>query len=211
MTFATPLMLLLLLPLGLAAWRLLRRGRRSGIRFSATSRLPAKTAGWRAKLASLTPFILLAGLALLIVAAARPRTPLAHDKKSIDAIAIAMTVDVSGSMDALDLAPSGTDFRNPSKKLEEWTRLSVVKRLFAEFVEKRPDDLIGLVSFGTYATTVAPLTMDHEMLLHALKGVEIPSTVFDAQGNAIGGEDEANTASTRRAMQSAEKTRRTRR
>ena len=173
MTFATPLMLLLLLPLGLAAWRLLRRGRRSGIRFSATSRLPAKTAGWRAKLASLTPFILLAGLALLIVAAARPRTPLAHDKKSIDAIAIAMTVDVSGSMDALDLAPSGTDFRNPSKKLEEWTRLSVVKRLFAEFV---------------------PLTMDHEMLLHALKGVEIPSTVFDAQGNAIGGEDEANTA-----------------
>ena len=187
-------MLLLLLPLGLAAWRLLRRGRRSGIRFSATSRLPAKTAGWRAKLASLTPFVLLAGLCLLIVAAARPRTPLAHDKKSIDAIAIAMTVDVSGSMDALDLAPSGTDFRNPSKKLEEWTRLSVVKRLFAEFVEKRPDDLIGLVSFGTYATTVAPLTMDHEMLLHALKGVEIPSTVFDAQGNAIGGEDEANTA-----------------
>ena len=177
-------MLLLLLPLGLAAWRLLRRGRRSGIRFSATSRLPAKTAGWRAKLASLTPFILLAGLALLIVAAARPRTPLAHDKKSIDAIAIAMTVDVSGSMDALDLAPSGTDFRNPSKKLEEWTRLSVVKRLFAEFVEKRPDDLIGLVSFGTYATTVAPLTMDHEMLLHALKGVEIPSTVFDAQGKS---------------------------
>ena len=194
MTFATPWMLLLLLPLGIAAWRLLRRGRRSGIRFSATSRLPAKTVGWRAKLASLTPFILLAGLALLIVAAARPRTPLAHDKKSIDAIAIAMTVDVSGSMDALDLAPSGTDFRNPSKKLEEWTRLSVVKRLFAEFVEKRPDDLIGLVSFGTYATTVAPLTMDHEMLLHALKGVEIPSTVFDAQGNAIGGEDEANTA-----------------
>ena len=133
MTFATPWMLLLLLPLGIAAWRLLRRGRRSGIRFSATSRLPAQTAGWRAKLASLTPFILLAGLALLIVAAARPRTPLAHDKKSIDAIAIAMTVDVSGSMDALDLAPSGTDFRNPSKKLEEWTRLSVVKRLFAEF------------------------------------------------------------------------------
>ena len=187
-------MLLLLLPLGLAAWRLLRRGRRSGIRFSATSRLPAKTAGWRAKLASLTPFILLAGLALLVVAASRPRTPLAHDKKSIDAIAIAMTVDVSGSMDALDLAPAGTDFGNPSKKLEEWTRLSVVKRLFAEFVEKRPDDLIGLVSFGTYATTVAPLTMDHDMLLHALKGVEIPQTVFDAQGNAIGGEDEANTA-----------------
>ncbi len=187
-------MLVLFAPLAVAAWRLLRRGRRSGIRFSATARLPAKTSGWRAKLAAFTPFVLLAGLAALIVAAARPRTPLAHEKKSIDAIAIAMTVDVSGSMDALDLAPEGTDFNNPSKKLEEWTRLSVVKRLFAEFVEKRPDDLIGLVSFGTYASTVAPLTMDHDMLLHALKGVEIPSTVFDAQGNPIGGQDEANTA-----------------
>lgn len=187
-------MLLLFAPLTIAAWRLLRRGRRSGIRFSATMRLPEKTAGWRARLAGLTPFILLVGLSALVVAVARPRTPLAHEKKSIDAIAIAMTVDVSGSMDALDLAPEGTDFRNPSKKLEEWTRLSVVKRLFAEFVEKRPDDLIGLVSFGTYASTVAPLTMDHDMLLHALKGVEIPSTVFDVQGNPIGGQDEANTA-----------------
>lgn len=187
-------MLLFLLPLGFAAWRMLRRGRRSGIRFSATSRLPAKTVGWRAKLASQTPFIIIAAVLILIVAAGRVRTPLGSDKKSTDAIAIVMTVDVSGSMDALDLAPSGTDFRNPSKKLEEWTRLSVVKRLFAEFVEKRPDDLIGLVSFGTYATTVAPLTMDHEMLLHVLKSVEIPSTVFDEQGNAIGGQDEANTA-----------------
>ena len=194
MTFANAWLLLLFAPLAVAAWRLLRRGWRSGIRFSATMRLPAKTAGWRARLAALTPYILLAGLSALVVAGARPRTPLAHDKKSIDAIAIAMTVDVSGSMDALDLAPEGTDFRNPSKKLEEWTRLSVVKRLFAEFVEKRPDDLIGLVSFGSYASTVAPLTMDHKMLLHALKGVHIPTTAFDAQGNAIGGEDEANTA-----------------
>ncbi len=194
MTFANTWMLLLFVPLLFAAWRLLRRARRSGIRFSATMRLPSKTASWRARLAAVAPLVLLAGLAMLVVASARPRTPLAHEKKSIDAIAIAMTVDVSGSMDALDLAPEGTDMRSPSKKLEEWTRLSVVKRLFAEFVDKRPDDLIGLVSFGTYASTVAPLTMDHDMLLHALGGVQIPSTVFDAQGNAIGGEDEANTA-----------------
>ena len=194
MSFATPWALALFAPLAFAAWRLLRRGRRSGIRFSATARLPAKTAGWRAHLAAFAPLLLLAGLSALVVAAARPRTPLAHEKKSIDAIAIAMTMDVSGSMDALDLAPLGTDFQRPSKKLEEWTRLAVVKRLFAEFVEKRPDDLIGLVSFGTYASTVSPLTMDHEMLLHALKGVEIPGTVFDAQGNVIGGEEEANTA-----------------
>jgi len=187
MTFATPLTLLLLLPLGFAAWRLLRRGRRSGIRFSAMSRIPSRAAGWRAKAAALSPFLLLAGLAALVLAAARPRTPLAHEKRSVDAIAIAMAVDVSGSMEALDLTPPGEKFS------KDTTRLAVVKKLFAEFVEKRPDDLIGLVTFGGYAATRSPLTADHEALLNVLKGVEIPSVSLDAQGRPIA-RDEQMTA-----------------
>ena len=187
MSFANPLMLLLLAPVAFAAWRMLRRGRRTGIRFSAVGRLPARAAGWRARVAALTPYILLAGLALLSVAAARPRTSLAHEKKSIDAIAIAMTVDVSGSMDALDLTPKGERFSR------ETTRLAVVKKLFAEFVAKRPDDLIGLVTFGGYASTRSPLTADHEALLNVLKGVEIPGIAVDAQGQAIA-RDEQMTA-----------------
>ena len=187
MSFANPLMLLFFVPLGFAAWRLLRRARRSGIRFSAVGRLPAKAAGWRAKVAALSPFVLLAGLGLLVVAAARPRTSLAHEKKSVDAIAIAMTVDVSGSMDALDLTPKGVKFSR------ETTRLAVVKKLFAEFVEKRPDDLIGLVTFGGYASTRSPLTADHAALLNVRKGVEIPSIAVDAQGQAIA-RDEQMTA-----------------
>ena len=187
MNFANPLMLLLLLPVAFAAWRLLRRGRRSGIRFSAVGRLPAKAAGWRARVAALTPFVLLAGLAFLTVAAARPRTSLAHEKKSVDAIAIAMTVDVSGSMDALDLTPRGERFSR------ETTRLAVVKKLFAQFVEKRPDDLIGLITFGGYAATRSPLTADHEALLNVLKGVEIPSVAVDDMGRPIS-RDEQMTA-----------------
>lgn len=187
MSFANPLMLLFFVPVAVAAWRLLRRGRRSGIRFSAVGRLPAKAAGWRAQVAALTPFLLLAGLSLLTLAAARPRSSLAHEKKSVDAIAIAMTVDVSGSMDALDLTPKGERFSR------ETTRLAVVKKLFAEFVEKRPDDLIGLVTFGGYAATRSPLTADHEALLNVLKGVQIPSIAVDAQGEAIA-RDEQMTA-----------------
>ena len=184
MSFANPWLLLLSLQLGAAAWRLLRRGRKAGIRFSAVGRLPAKTAGWRAKVAALTPFILLAGLALLVVAAARPRSPLAHESRSVDAIAIAMTVDVSGSMDALDLTPKGERFSR------ETTRLAVVKKLFAQFVEKRPDDLIGLVTFGGYASTRSPLTADHEALLNVLRGVQISSVAYDAQGRAISGDEQ---------------------
>ena len=184
MSFANPWLLLLSLPLGAAAWRLFRRGRKAGIRFSAVGRLPAKTAGWRAKVAALTPFVLLAGLALLVVAAARPRSPLAHESRSVDAIAIAMTVDVSGSMDALDLTPKGERFSR------ETTRLAVVKKLFAQFVEKRPDDLIGLVTFGGYASTRSPLTADHEALLNVLRGVQISSVAYDAQGRAISGDEQ---------------------
>lgn len=187
MTLASPWSLLFFLPFGFAAWRLLRRANRGGIKFSAVKFLPARTVGWRAKAALISPFILLAALSLLIVAAARPRTPLAHEKRSVDAIAIAITVDVSGSMDALDLTPEGVDFSR------ETTRLAVVKKLFAHFVEKRPDDLIALVTFGGYAATRAPLTADHAALLNILKGVEIPSTTVDSQGRAIA-QDEQMTA-----------------
>lgn len=184
MSFATPWALFLFVPIALAAWRLLRRGRKVGIKFSAVGRLPAKTAGWRAQVSWLTPFVLLAGLSLLTIAAARPRSQLARGNRSVDAIAIAMTVDVSGSMDALDLTPRGEQFSR------ETTRLAVVKKRFAEFIEKRPDDLIGLVTFGGYAATRSPLTADHEALLNVLKGVQIPSIAIDAQGQAIAGDEQ---------------------
>lgn len=187
MSFATPWMFLFLLPLGFAAWRLLRRSRRTGLRFSAVSRIPANSSGWRSLAAAASPFILLAALALLVIAAARPRTSLSHSSRTVDAIAIAMTVDVSGSMDALDLTPPGERFS------EDTTRLSVVKKLFAEFVERRPDDLIGLVTFGGYAATRAPLTADHKALLKVLSAVSIPRMGLDAQGRQIG-EDEQLTA-----------------
>lgn len=180
MSLANPLMLLFALPLAFVTWRLLRRARRSGIRYPAISRLPVGAAGWRAKVAAMTPYMMIAGLALMVVAAARPRSPLARERKTIDAIAIAMAVDVSGSMDALDLTPEGEKFSR------ETTRLAVVKKLFAEFVAKRPDDLIGLVTFGGYAATRSPLTADHDALLNVLKGVEIPSAAIDAQGGQIG-------------------------
>ena len=122
---------------------------------------------------------------MLVVAAARPRKALSQGQRNVDAIAIAMTVDVSGSMEALDLTPKGTrDYK---------TRLDVVKEMFAKFVEARPDDLIGLVTFGGYASSRAPLTADHEALLHVLKGVEIPTTAYDANGRPID-QDEQMTA-----------------
>ena len=181
LNFAWPLCFLLLAPLALAAWRMLLRGRRAGIKFAPVRRLPAKTAGWRARLANFAPWIFLAGAALLVVAAARPRTSLARSSRSVDAIAIAMTVDVSGSMEALD-------FMAPGSRTER-TRLDVVKEVFAKFVKARPDDLIGLITFGGYASTRAPLTADHEVLLHVLKGVQVPTVTYDRNGRPVDAEE----------------------
>lgn len=176
---AYPWCLLLALPVAFAAWRLLRRRRGGALRFSAVPRLPASSRSWRSVLGALAPWCLLAGLCLLLAAATGPRTPLANEKKNVDAIAIMMVVDVSGSMETLDLTPPGT---KPSR---DTTRLAVVKKVFANFVEKRPDDLIGLVTFGSYASARAPLTADHVTLLNVLKGVEIPSGEGEAE-TAIG-------------------------
>ena len=182
MSFAWPLCFLLSVPLALAAWRMLRRGRRAGIKFAPVRRLPARTAGWRARVANLAPWFFLAGAALLIIAAARPRTSLARSSRSVDAIAIAMAVDVSGSMEALDFTARGAS--------TEKTRLDVVKEMFAKFVEARPDDLIGLVTFGGFASTRVPLTADHEVLLHVLKGVQVPSVAYDANGRPVDQEEQ---------------------
>jgi Ca-activated chloride channel homolog len=178
--FATPLAFLLLIPWAVAAWRLHRAGHTGGVLFAPASRLPHKTAGWRVAIARLLPFIFLAGTLLLIIAAARPRTTLARQHRSTDAIAIEMVVDVSGSMEALDLSPDN----NFSK-----TRLDVVKEMFATFVEERPDDLIGLVTFGGYASTRAPLTADHRALTHVLKGVEIPRAAINGNGQSVDQEE----------------------
>ena len=209
LNFAWPLCFLLLLPLALAAWRMLRRGRRAGIKFAPVRRLPAKTAGWRARLANFAPWIFLFGAALLIVASARPRTSLARSSRSVDAIAIAMAVDVSGSMLELDSMPEEKVRRSIDKLRQEGrmvvtpkmiqerpelfeTRLAVVKKKFAKFVEERPDDLIGLVTFGGYANMRVPLTADHEWLLHVLKGVMVP-TPDDEPADSVDSE-EMNTA-----------------
>lgn len=179
-SFATPLAFLLLIPWLISAWRLYRTGRKAGVLFAAASRLPPRTAGWRVAIARILPALFLLGSLLLIIAAARPRTTMARQNRSVDAIAIEMVVDVSGSMEALDLSPKGTFSK---------TRLDVVKEMFAKFVKARPDDLTGLVTFGGYASTLAPLTADHRSLIHVLKGVEIPKPQIDGQGRAIDQEE----------------------
>ncbi len=164
-SLAQPWALLLILPWSFAAWRMLRAARTQGVVFaSAAQRFGGGRPTWRLRLCRLAPYGFLLGLLLLILAAAGPRTALDREVRSVDAVAVMMAVDVSGSMRGLDLSEGRNDA----------TRLDVVKQHFRDFVTRRPDDLIGLVTFGGYASVRSPLTADHRALLYTLSGVEIP-------------------------------------
>ena len=165
-TFAAPWAFLLFLPWAFAAWRLFRprRAASGAIPFAVLSRIPRRTSP-RQRLRFLPPALLLAGLAAVIVALARPQTRLRRVSTQADAVAIAMVFDVSYSMMNPDMADGATT----SAK----TRLDAAKEAFREFVGRRPSDLVGLVTFGTWAETLAPLTLDHAALDHLLGGIEI--------------------------------------
>lgn len=165
--FADPYYFLLLLPAAAAFWFVYRKRVRKGLLFAATARIPASHTTWRVTVSYILPALLLSGIILSVAALARPQTVFSKIHRTSDVIAIEMVVDCSGSMDALDLSiqtSAGTKLRS---------RLDAVKEAFADFVSRRPDDLLGLVTFGGYATSRAPLTLDHDALLHVLKGVQV--------------------------------------
>lgn len=174
--FAHPWIFSLLLLWLIAAWRLLRPARTKGTVFaSASTRFGEMKPGWRQRLCRLLPVTFLLGALAFIVAAAGPRTVLSRDVRAADALAVMMAIDISGSMVALDLSEGKNDV----------TRLDVVKATFRDFLKARPEDLVGLTTFGSYAAVRSPLTADHRVLDHILSGVEIPAAQ-DEQLTAIG-------------------------
>jgi Ca-activated chloride channel family protein len=116
------------------------------------------------------PWLRALSLILLVVALARPQAGSARESVSSRGVDVVVALDVSSSMRALDFQPLN--------------RLEVARRTLAEFVERRARDRIGLVVFGSYATTRCPRTLDHELLRSLLERVDFAPE--DEGGTAIG-------------------------
>lgn len=155
--------LLLVLP---ALWWSRRAAGR--VVFSSLRALPAGGHTWRTRLAWLPDALLALAIVAFVIALAGPRKGDQSSRVRREGIAIALAVDVSGSMRALDL----------SERNRELTRLDAVKRVFEQFVlggkdlAGRPDDAIGLVAFASYAETRSPLTLDHGNLVTAARQLD---------------------------------------
>ena len=90
----------------------------------------------------------------LRIALARPRLGRGSTDIESSGIDIMLTVDVSGSMEAMDFTLNG----QPSNRLE------VVKDVVAKFTQQRANDKIGLVAFAGRPYLVSPLTQDRNWL-----------------------------------------------
>lgn len=175
--FTQPWLLLLFVPLCVALWRVFRRVRVSGIVFSdATARFSEGRRSLRMWMTLLAPIAFFLGLSALILAAAGPallqeEEPIVENREAIEknALAIMLVADVSGSMDALDFSPKTLDR----------TRLDVVKKTFIDFIDRSPNDYIGVVTFGGFARVQSPLTSDHQTLKRIVERIEIPGTNED--------------------------------
>jgi Ca-activated chloride channel family protein len=155
-----------------AAWWAQRAAGR--VVFSSLDALPSASS-WRTRLAWSPTALLALAVVALCVALSGPRKGVGHTEIRRDGIAIMMTVDISGSMRALDLSEGPT----------ERTRLDAVKQVFVQFVKGRRDDAIGLVSFARYADTRSPLTLDHDNLALAAEGLALVTDQHE-DGTAVG-------------------------
>ena len=160
-----------LIPLAVLLWLIFRGRRRSAsLIFSGTAPFKDIPPGVGVRLRHLPVALRVAGLALLVIAFARPQTGRHHEEVLTEGIDIAIVVDVSGSMRTEDFKPKN--------------RLGVAKDVVGQFVRGRRNDLIGLVVFAANAYTRCPLTLDYNILLDLLTEVDFASR--DEDGTAIG-------------------------
>ncbi|PWE00753.1 vWA domain-containing protein [Marinilabilia rubra] len=104
----------------------------------------------------------------LIIALARPQSTDSHRDVTTEGIDIMVSLDISGSMQAMDFKPN---------------RLEAAKDVATEFIAGRPNDKMGLVVFAAESFTQCPLTIDHAVLTNLIQDVQIGML---QDGTAIG-------------------------
>ncbi|MDR6369028.1 Ca-activated chloride channel family protein [Chryseobacterium bernardetii] len=96
-------------------------------------------------------------LSALIIAMARPRTfTISQDRDDTKGVDIMLSIDVSLSMLAKDLTPD---------------RITALKDIAVKFVQKRPNDRIGVVAYAAEAFTKVPVTSDHQVVIDEIKNL----------------------------------------
>ena len=159
-TWGAPWFLLALALVPALLWLLHRQ--RPRLRF-ASLHLVRPAASLRRSMAWLPKPLLALGLALCIVALARPQLTHKTVITKSEGIDIMLALDTSRSMAEPDFTVGG----------RRASRLDVAKSVVSSFITGREHDRVGLVVFGEEAFTQVPLTLDHQGLARFLRQVNI--------------------------------------
>ncbi len=174
MSFGHPYLLLLLLVLPALAWLKGRRGDPPAFVYSSVQLVrgilnitPAKPGGFLSALRWLA-------LCLFIAALAQPRLTKSETRVTASGVDIVVALDMSGSMISEDFEVGG----------QRVNRFNMARAVLRQFIDKRPNDRIGLVVFASQAFIATPLTLDHDFLNENLDRLRIG--VIDENRTAIG-------------------------
>ncbi len=179
MRFAFPIYLLLLLVIPLLAWRYATRKGTAPLVYSDIGRIKRAfgTTGTRRPVAYSIRNSLFAArlivLSLFILSLARPQAELLTSEVFTEGIDIMLTIDVSNSMNLIDL-----DLQRKR------TRIDVTKEVVKTFIDGRRNDRIGMTVFATDAFLQCPLTVDYGIVKNFLESVQIG--IITANSTAVG-------------------------
>lgn len=162
------LILLLLLPLLVFLDKKKGKNREQSITFSSIKPILHLAGNDKWKI-NIIYYLKIVGIALLIIALARPQKVNTEKVFSTEGIDIVLALDISTSMLAVDFKPN---------------RLEAAKNVAKEFVANRKNDRIGLVVFAGETFLQCPLTIDYNVLNSFVDQVTIAEREFD--GTAIG-------------------------
>jgi len=138
------LWLLTLIPV-IALWHFFMRKKDAAVLTMSSTR-GFKSVSFLSKCKPFLYLLRLLALAAIIIALARPRNvSVSRKTKSNKGIDIVMAIDVSASMLARDLKPN---------------RLEALKKVAVNFVDRRPNDRIGIVVYAGESFTQTPITSD---------------------------------------------------
>jgi Ca-activated chloride channel homolog len=170
MHFKNPevLWLLVLIPVVIVYFWKVKRKARTQIRISSTEAFKNYRPSLKQRMVNLPFALRVLAMSLLVVALARPQSSSRASNVKTEGISVVVALDISSSMLAEDFKPN---------------RIEAAKKVALDFIDGRPNDLIGLVIFSGQSFTQCPLTSDHAVLKNLLKDIKSGSL---KDGTAIG-------------------------
>jgi Ca-activated chloride channel homolog len=174
MTFGHPYPLLLLLLLPLLAWLKGKRGEPPAFVYSSVQLVRGLLNLSRTRSGGFLSALTWLALALFIFALAQPRFTRSETKVTASGVDIVVALDMSGSMISEDFEVRG----------QRVNRFNMARAVLKGFIDKRPNDRIGLVVFATQPFIATPLTLDHDFLQENLDRLKIGD--IDENRTAIG-------------------------